>query len=163
MHTKIHSCAGPLSLLLTDIWTAWVFKTKLSFLGCFWSTWDLHFSTRAPKRSQVWLLCWGCPESLTCHHRQFLMWTTMWQAQPLVREIHPLSVSQSCLTLCDPMDCSPPGSSVRGILQERILEWVTMPSSRGSSWPRDSNLCPLHCRQILYHLSHQATLPYHSC
>ena len=37
------------------------------------------------------------------------------------------------LTLCDPMDCSPPGSSVHGILQARILEWVAMPSSRGSS------------------------------
>ena len=39
--------------------------------------------------------------------------------------------------LCDPMDCSPPGSSVHGILQARILEWVAIPSSRGSSWPRD--------------------------
>ena len=37
---------------------------------------------------------------------------------------------QSCLTLCDRMDCSPPGSSVHGILQARILEWVAMPSSR---------------------------------
>ena len=44
---------------------------------------------------------------------------------------------QSCLTLCDAMDCSLPGSSVHGILQARILEWVSMPSSRGSSWPRD--------------------------
>ena len=48
-----------------------------------------------------------------------------------------------CLTLCDPMDCSPPGSSVHGIIQARILEWVAMPSSRGSSWPRDWILCPL--------------------
>ena len=40
---------------------------------------------------------------------------------------------QSCLTLCDPMDCSPPGSSVHGILQARMPEWVVMPSSRGSS------------------------------
>ena len=38
---------------------------------------------------------------------------------------------QLCLTLCNPMDCSPPGSSVHGILQTRILEWVAMPSSRG--------------------------------
>ena len=44
---------------------------------------------------------------------------------------------QSCLTLCNPIDCSPPGSSVLGILQARILERVAMPSSRGSSWPRD--------------------------
>ena len=40
-------------------------------------------------------------------------------------------------TLWDPMDCSPPGSSVHGILQARILEWVAISSSRGSSWPRD--------------------------
>ena len=46
-------------------------------------------------------------------------------------------VSQSGLTLCGSMDCSPSGSSVHGILQARILEWVTMPSSRGSSQPRD--------------------------
>ena len=40
---------------------------------------------------------------------------------------------QLCLSLRDPMDCSPPGSSVHGILQARILEWVVMPTSRGSS------------------------------
>ena len=44
---------------------------------------------------------------------------------------------QSCPTLCDPVDCSPPGSSVHGILQARILEWVTMPFSRGPSRPGD--------------------------
>ena len=44
---------------------------------------------------------------------------------------------QSCPTLWDPMDYSPPGSFVHGILQARILEWVAMPSSRGSSQPRD--------------------------
>ena len=44
---------------------------------------------------------------------------------------------QSCLTLRDPMDCSPPGSSIHGILQTKILEWVAMPSSRGSSRPRN--------------------------
>ena len=47
------------------------------------------------------------------------------------------SISQSCLTLCDPVDCSLPGSSVHGILQARTLEWVAIPFSRGSSWPRD--------------------------
>ena len=44
---------------------------------------------------------------------------------------------QSCPTLCDRVDCSPPGSSVHGILQARALEWVAMPSSRRSSPPRD--------------------------
>ena len=53
---------------------------------------------------------------------------------------------QSRPTLCDLMDCSLSGSSVHGILQARILEWVAMPSSRGSSQPRDwpSLLCLLH-------------------
>ena len=46
-------------------------------------------------------------------------------------------ITQLCPTLCDPMDHGPPGSSVHGILQARILEWVAMPSSRGSSQPRD--------------------------
>ena len=46
-------------------------------------------------------------------------------------------VAQSCLTLCDPVDCSPPGSSVHGILQARILEWVVMLFFRWSSWPRN--------------------------
>ena len=49
-------------------------------------------------------------------------------------------VAQSCPTLCGPMDCCPPRSSVRGILQARILEWVAIPFSRGSSWPRDWTL-----------------------
>ena len=44
---------------------------------------------------------------------------------------------QLWLTLCHGMDCIPPGCSVHGILPTRILEWVAMPSSRGSSWPRD--------------------------
>ena len=44
-----------------------------------------------------------------------------------------MECAQSCLTLCDPMDYSPPGSSVQGILQARILKWVAIPFSRGSS------------------------------
>ena len=46
-------------------------------------------------------------------------------------------ITQLCPTLCNAMDYSPPGSSVHGILQARILEWVAMPFSRGSSQPRD--------------------------
>ena len=47
------------------------------------------------------------------------------------------SGAQSCLTLCDPIDCSPPGSSIHGIFQARVLEWVAISFSRGSSKPRD--------------------------
>ena len=61
---------------------------------------------------------------------------------------------QSCPTLCDLMDCSPPGSSVHGILQAGILGWVAISSSRGSSWPRDlTHISCISCigRRILYH------------
>ena len=67
---------------------------------------------------------------------------------------------QSCLTLCDPMDYSPPGPSVHGILQARILEWVAVPSSRGSSWPRDqTQVSCVSCigRLVLYHLYHMGS------
>ena len=46
-------------------------------------------------------------------------------------------VAQSCPTICDPMDCSPPGSSLHGILQARVLEWVAISFTSGSSRPRD--------------------------
>ena len=49
---------------------------------------------------------------------------------------------QSCPTLCDPLHCSPPGSSVHGIFQARIMEWVAVSFSRGSSQPRDRSHVP---------------------
>ena len=63
-------------------------------------------------------------------------------------------VTQSCLTLCDAMDCSLPVSSVHGILQARILEWVAISSSS-----RSPGMEPrfLHCRRILYCLSHRGS------
>ena len=48
-----------------------------------------------------------------------------------------MKLAQSCPTLCDPMDCSLPGFSVHGIFHARVLEWVAISFSRGSSWPRD--------------------------
>ena len=64
------------------------------------------------------------------------------------------SVTQSCPTLCSSMDCSPPGSSVHGIFQARILEWVSISFSRWSSWARDpTHVSCISCisRKILYH------------
>ena len=66
-------------------------------------------------------------------------------------------VTNSYLTLCDPMDCSLAGSSVHGILQARIPEWVVIPFFRGSSQPRDQTHIFGIGRQILYHLSHQGS------
>ena len=63
----------------------------------------------------------------------------------------------SCVRLCDPMDWGPPGSSVHGTLQARILEWLAISSSRGYSRPRDqTRISYVSCtgRQVLYHECH---------
>ena len=60
-------------------------------------------------------------------------------------------LAQKCQTLCDPMDCSLPGSSVPVIPQARILQWVAISFSRGSSWPRDRTRISCTGRWILYH------------
>ena len=64
-------------------------------------------------------------------------------------------VAQSCLTLCDPMDCSLPGSSVHGIFQAIVLEWIAISFSRGIFPTQGWNPGLPHCRQTLYCLSHQ--------
>ena len=66
-------------------------------------------------------------------------------------------VAQLCPTLCDPLDCNPPGSSVHGIFQARILEWVAIFLLQGLFLIKGLNpclICLLHWRQILYRLSH---------
>ena len=65
-------------------------------------------------------------------------------------------VTQSCLTLCDPVDCSLPGSSIHGIFQARSLEWTAISFSRESFWPRDwTQVSRIASR--LYCLSHQGS------
>ena len=82
------------------------------------------------------LFLWSCrSHSFQIQHR------SCYSSSPQLKTLHWGSL-QSCLTLCDPMDCSPPGSSVHGILQAGILECVAMPSSRGSFWPRDGTWVP---------------------
>ena len=63
--------------------------------------------------------------------------STVTVAQDLISADWLVSITQSCPTLCNPMNCSLPGSSLHGILQARVLEWVAISFSRGSSWLRD--------------------------
>ena len=77
-------------------------------------------------------------------HSSILVWEIPWAEEPgatvhgVAKVGHSeVKAAQSCPTLCDPMDCSLPGSSVLGILQARLLGWVAVPFSRGSSQPRD--------------------------
>ena len=95
--------------------------------------------------------------SATCHLHKWLQRTNrkkpMKTTQLRFYRVHVCSVTQSCPTLCSPVDCSIPGSSVHGILQARILEWVSMPSSRESSWARDQtciSYIPCIGRQVQY-------------
>jgi len=67
-------------------------------------------------------------------HTQISIFNAFVNAQKRCRESE---VAQSCPTLCDPMDCSPPGTSVNGIFQAKVLEWVAISFSRGSAWPWD--------------------------
>ena len=70
---------------------------------------------------------------------------------PFPSPVRESEAAQSCPTLCDPMYYSPPGPSVYAILQAKILEWVAMPFSRGSSRLRDRTHIPCIGRWILYH------------
>ena len=70
-------------------------------------------------------------------------------AVPLTEPV--LVLTQAYLTLCNPMDCIPPGSSVHGVSQARILGWVAVYSSRGSSRPRDQIHISCTGRLIRYH------------
>ena len=101
--------------------------------------WDLPRSGMEPVSPTCsWILYhWTTREALSN------IFVSPWEtfcAIPMVNEASlskSLLLAQLCPTLCDPVDCSPPGSSVRGILQARILEWVAISFSRGSSPPRD--------------------------
>ena len=107
--------------------------------------------------SQLWLasnsiffMMMHCFKSLNSQH-------PAWCLPHGGKSLHASKALQSCLSLCNPLDCSPPGSDVHGILQARILEWVTMPSSKGSSKPRDwTQGCYVSCIGwwVLYHQHH---------
>ena len=151
-HTHTHTCAG---MYLTFILSMGRMRPRNSSIqvkwlegidmGCKSSSSDsspYHFDvtlTQLCYSSQIiqhfWsMLSWShCSDRWSQAHQIF---ASSHQPQPPSRAVCVQAQSlQSCLTLCDPMDCSPPGSSVHGILQARILEWVAMPSSRGSSQP----------------------------
>ena len=130
-------------------------KSDLVHLG--WGPWELAFFNKFLD---------GAAAAYLSKDLQFESWSEQWFSQPwlhiwstlgallswmpgptseeqgVMRATSALSITlraqslQSGLTLCNLMDCSPPGSSVRRILQARILEWVAKPSSKESSWPR---------------------------
>ena len=73
----------------------------------------------------------------TPNSKEYLPRRGNWHSNPWGNEVKWSEVTQSCPTLCNPMDCSLPGFSVHGIFQARVLERVAISFSRGSSWPRN--------------------------
>ena len=113
-------------------------------LAC-WSPWGRRESDTTErlnnKRRHSWHSlwekgAWGCLSTCGFQVHVSRSWARLNEnaCLPLVAVE---SVAQLCPTLRDPGDCSPPGSSIHGILRARILEWVAMPFSRGSFQPRD--------------------------
>ena len=104
----------------------------------------LHWTEPRPHTHQV-----SITVDMPTQERNTREWANThrtWTLSPAYVHAH----AQSCPTLCNPMDYSPPGSSIHGIFQARILEWVATSSSRGSSRPRDQT-CICIGRQILCH------------
>ena len=107
-------------------------------------------------------LHWGEKNQLSSVAPSTLAPNSLTSTQPLTMPKHwgqsgtssEVLVTQLCSSLCDSMDCSLPGSSVHGILQGRILEWVAIPFSRRIFLTQGSNPHLSHCRQILNCLSH---------
>ena len=125
-----------------------------------------HFTRPRNKQAVAWTnLTMSCGVKEARSKRIHTMWLHLREAQKWVKEIHTMTSQDNgyyivitsremgdlyvsvyvciCVWLCNPMDFGPPGSSVHGILQTRILEQVAMPSSRGSSQPRDETSSPM--------------------
>ena len=117
---------------LSQIFLSWVFLIFLNFM--YWRApgFDQNIlSVYTPSLSDFYINSW-------LKNIYMLKVPTFVFPAPLpLKACTHAKLLQSCLTLCSPVDCSLPGSSVHGILQARMLEWVAMPSSRGSSWPGD--------------------------
>ena len=148
---SLHRCAGLFLVVASQGYSLVVLrKFSLLWLLLLWST-----GSRAHRISscgspalgrrlkscgtQAWLLCrtWDLLRSGTEPMSPtlaggFLITEPPGKPKPALK----VKVTRSCPIFCGPMDCSPPGSSVRGILQTRILEWVAISFSRGSSQPR---------------------------
>ena len=113
---------------------------------------NLSFLQKSQYRSRF--SCGGCCIFLYENHHDPYLTIQPFHFWLFTKEFCCL-VAQLCLTLCHPMVYNLPGSSVHGISQARILEWVAIPFIQGIFLTQGSNPGLLHCRQILYQLSHQ--------
>ena len=123
----------------------------------FSNAWKWNVTVKSLSRVRLlatpWTAAYQAPLSMGFSRQEY------WSGLPLLSpDSHPsltldlrAKLLSSCLTTCEPMDCSSSASSVHGILQARILEYVAIFSSRGSSQPRDQTHVSCIGRQVLYH------------
>ena len=138
-----------------DYWRLWWMQRNTSIFrkGDNWypgTTWTDHY------------FYYFCPLDIKLKLRRVVQIHNTWQypgpSQSTGKLYLWVLVTQLCPTVCDPMDCFPPGSFIHGILQARILEWAAIPFSRGFILTQGLNPSLLPCRQILYHLSNHGSL-----
>ena len=143
-------------------WPADIVVSSVSFLRALWN------DVKSPLSGVAFLSHASCPSSASfdcsevesnCFWGQrkseTILGINSWWSVDLGSSFDSLNVvvlvAKLCPTLFDPMDCSPPSSSVHGIFQEGILQWVAIFFSRGSSWPRDWTPVSWISQWILYH------------
>ena len=119
-----------------NLWKYWI---TMMYTCNLHNVYQLYLDKNKEKERILRDWCYG-----KCFSAGFMVFCASWVVDGVFASYLPFFVipllcccGQSCLIHCEPMNCSPPGSSVHGIFQARILERVAMPSSRGSSWPRD--------------------------
>ena len=136
-------------------------------IGADVGTWvDFRIRSKGRMNMMCWwiIYLWTTEPPLQFTFFSYIMQHTIFSTQSLLQNhslsqymsdiLLPAKSLQSCLTLCNPRDCSLPGSSVHGNLQARLLEGVAMPSSRGYSRPKDwTYIFYISCigRWVLYH------------
>ena len=133
------------------------FFTKACLRPCLWKGPSMYQEERrqSPERFRM-----GGNLCRQTFPSQFLLHHWFHQPKPLCLVKWKWSeseVAQSCPTLCDPIDCSLPGSFVRGIFQAIVLEWIAISFSGGSSQPRDWTRVSGIVGRCSYHLSHQGS------
>ena len=127
-----------------------MYKRPLLLTQCSWLSWCQVNTDPEEKRTSY-------PHSLFMRERRSWAWTNTVTTCLYLMITRACSDEKLCPILCNTMVYSSPGSSVHGISQARILEWVAISFSRGSSWPRDWTHVSFIGKQILYHLATRET------
>ena len=127
--------------------TSDTYRPPPDFHGCWWvSQWFYKVTTIFLENSEI------CLETQGFVFLKAYKWTSIWRKLKVL-------VTPLCLTVCDPMNCSLPGSSVHGDSQGKNTEVGCHVLLQGTFPTQGSNPGLPHCRQILYHLSHQGRIP----